>query len=120
MCPFGMIGVPASREENTLGALGAVTRPKQAPSLDIGHGETIKKRAHHIDLPKEGRRAHWTEPPPKRSRVFTRSARRLQTLVDFGDFGVSSASTVAGRYTRWGGPRLSVQGEPLVVLTRGP
>ena len=39
---------------------------------------------------------------------------------DFGDFGVSFASTVAGRYTRRGGPRLSVQGELLIVLTRGP
>ena len=39
---------------------------------------------------------------------------------DFGDFGVSFASTVVGRYTRWGGSRLSVQGEPLIVLTRGP
>ena len=39
---------------------------------------------------------------------------------DFGDFGVSFAATVAGRYTRRGGPRLSVQGEPLIVLTRGP
>ena len=39
---------------------------------------------------------------------------------DFGDFGVSDVATVAGRYTRRGGPRLSVQGEPLVVLTRGP
>ena len=39
---------------------------------------------------------------------------------DFGDFGVSFADAVAGRYTRWGGPRLSVQGEPLIiVLTRG-
>ena len=36
---------------------------------------------------------------------------------DFGDFGVSFAATVAWRYTRWGGPRLSVQGEPLIVLT---
>ena len=25
-------------------------------------------------------------------------------LGDFGDFGVSFVSTVAGRYTRWGGP----------------
>ena len=33
---------------------------------------------------------------------------------DFGDFGVSFASTVAGRYTRWGGPRLSVRGETLL------
>ena len=39
---------------------------------------------------------------------------------DFGDFGVSDVATVAWRYTRRGGPRLSVQGEPLVVLTRGP
>ena len=39
---------------------------------------------------------------------------------DFGDFGVSFEATVAWRYTRWGGPRLSVQGEPLIVLTRGP
>jgi len=37
---------------------------------------------------------------------------------DFGDFGVSFASTVAGRCTRRGGPRLSVRGEPLIVLTR--
>ena len=36
---------------------------------------------------------------------------------DFGDFGVSFVATVAGRYTRRGGPRLSVQGEPLVVLS---
>ena len=43
-----------------------------------------------------------------------------QCFGDFGDFGVSFAATVAGRYTRWGGPRLSVQGEPLIVLTRGP
>ena len=41
-------------------------------------------------------------------------------VFDFGDFGVSFAATVAGRYTRRGGPRLSVQGEPLIVLTRGP
>ena len=33
---------------------------------------------------------------------------------DFGDFGVSFVATVAGRYTRRGGPRLSVQGEPIV------
>ena len=39
---------------------------------------------------------------------------------DFGDFGVSFVATVAGRYTRRGGPRRSVQGEPLLVLTRGP
>ena len=39
---------------------------------------------------------------------------------DFGDFGVSFVATVAGRYTRRGGPRLSVQGEPLIVLTREP
>ena len=38
----------------------------------------------------------------------------------FGDFGVSFVATVAGRYTRRGGPRLSVQGEPLIVLTREP
>ena len=43
-----------------------------------------------------------------------------RSIFDFGDFGVSDAATVAGRYTRRGGPRLSVQGEPLVVLTRGP
>ena len=35
---------------------------------------------------------------------------------DFGDLGVSFAATVAGRYTRRGGPRLSVQGEPLIVV----
>ena len=28
---------------------------------------------------------------------------------DFGDFGVSFVATGAGRHTRWGGPRLSVQ-----------
>ena len=38
------------------------------------------------------------------------------TFGDFGDFGVSDAATVAWRYTRRGGPRLSA----LVVLTRGP
>ena len=45
----------------------------------------------------------------------------LVTLA-FGDFGVSFASTVVGLYTRWGGPRpkVSVQGEHLIVLTRGP
>ena len=37
--------------------------------------------------------------------------------LNFGDFGVSFVATVAGRYTRRGGPRLSVQGEPLIVLT---
>ena len=46
--------------------------------------------------------------------------RRCVLFSDFGDFGVSFVATVAGRYTRWGGPRLSVQGEPLIVLTRGP
>ena len=40
--------------------------------------------------------------------------------LSFGDFGVSFAATVAGRYTRRGGPRLSVQGEPLIVPTREP
>ena len=40
--------------------------------------------------------------------------------VIFGDFGVSFVATVAGRYTRRGGPRRSVRGEPLIVLTRGP
>ena len=49
--------------------------------------------------------------------VASRSRGRCE---DFGDFGVSDAATVAWRYTRRGGPRLSVQGEPLVVLTRGP
>ena len=39
---------------------------------------------------------------------------------DFGDFGVSFVATVAGRYTRRGGPRLSVRGEPLIVVTLGP
>ena len=42
------------------------------------------------------------------------------TLTSFGDFGVSFAATVAGRYTRRGDSRLSVQGEPLIVLTREP
>ena len=45
---------------------------------------------------------------------------RLLCVLVFGDFGVSDVATVAWRYTRRGGPRLSVQGEPLVVLTRGP
>ena len=52
-----------------------------------------------------------------------RGALRMRCALhfgDFGDFGVSFAATVAGRYTRRGGPRLSVQGEPLIVLTRGP
>ena len=44
----------------------------------------------------------------------------VRVVLFFGDFGVSDAATVAWRYTRRGGPRLSVQGEPLVVLTRGP
>jgi len=44
----------------------------------------------------------------------------VTSVGDFGDFGVSFAATVAGRYTRWGDPRLSVQGEPLIVLTREP
>ena len=39
---------------------------------------------------------------------------------DFSDFVVSFAATVAGRYTRRGGPHLFVRGESLVVLTRGP
>jgi len=42
-------------------------------------------------------------------------------VFDFGDFGVSFAATVAGRYTRLiqrrVGPRLSVRGEPLIVPT---
>ena len=46
--------------------------------------------------------------------------RRQADRGDFGDFGVSFEATVAGRYTRRGGPRLSVQGRPLLVLTRGP
>ena len=37
----------------------------------------------------------------------------------FGDFGVSFTATVAGRYARRGGPRLSVRGRPLLVPTRG-
>ena len=55
-----------------------------------------------------------------------RGAREGERIVsglfpfDFGDIGVSFVSTVAGRYTRRGGPRRSVQGELLVVLTRGP
>ena len=38
----------------------------------------------------------------------------LSTCGDFGDYGVSFVAAVAGRYTRRGGPRLSVQGEPLI------
>ena len=34
----------------------------------------------------------------------------ISSSLHFGDFGVSIAATVAGRYTRWGGPRLSVRG----------
>ena len=45
---------------------------------------------------------------------------RARDFGNFGDFCVSFVATVAGRYTRWGGTRLSVQGEPLIVLTRGP
>ena len=44
----------------------------------------------------------------------------LRLPCDFGDFGVSFAACVAGRYTRRGGPRSSVRGDPLLVLTRGP
>ena len=45
----------------------------------------------------------------------------LESVFVSGDFAVSFAATVAGRYTRWGGPqRLSVRGEPLIVPTRGP
>ena len=51
---------------------------------------------------------------------FGELARFIDANGDFGDFGVSFVATVAGRYTRWGGPRLSVQGEPLIVLPRGP
>jgi len=37
MCPFGMTGVPARREY--FGRLEeAVSKPKQAPSLDLDHG----------------------------------------------------------------------------------
>ena len=43
---------------------------------------------------------------------------RLTNVFDFGDFDVSFAATVAGRYTRRGDSRLSVQCEPLIVLTR--
>ena len=50
----------------------------------------------------------------ERREVATRGAQ-----TDRCDFGVSFVSTVAGRYTRWGGPHLSDQGEPLIVLTRG-
>ena len=39
---------------------------------------------------------------------------------DPGDFGVSFTNTVAGLYTRRGGPPLSVRGRPLIVPTRGP
>ena len=43
----------------------------------------------------------------------------MEDFGDFGDFVVSFVTTVAGRYTSWSGPRLSVQGEPLIVLTQG-
>ena len=42
----------------------------------------------------------------------------LMTFGDFGDSGVSFVATVAGRYTRRGGARLSVQEEALLVPTR--
>ena len=29
----------------------------------------------------------------------------VEVQSDFGDFGVSFSSTVAGRYTMWGGPQ---------------
>jgi len=45
---------------------------------------------------------------------------RRPTAGDFRDFGVSFTATVAGRYTRRGGLRLSVRGGPLLVLKRGP
>ena len=45
---------------------------------------------------------------------------RTPHLVTFVDFGVSFAATVVGRCTRRGGPRRSVRGGPLIVLTRGP
>ena len=40
----------------------------------------------------------------------------IHTGGDFGDFGVSFVATVAGRYTRRGGPRLSVRLVTLVTL----
>ena len=44
--------------------------------------------------------------------------RQLQLAGTFGDFGVSFAGTVAGCYTRRGGPRLSVRGEPICADVR--
>ena len=61
----------------------------------------------------------WAGRTPSTRRKCDRRAVRISD-GDFGDFGVSFAATVAGRYTRRGGPHLSVQGEPLLVLTRGP
>ena len=58
MCPFGMMGVSARREYFE----EAVSRPKQAPLLDIDPGGNNKKGATLIYLPKEGRRALWSEP----------------------------------------------------------
>ena len=43
-----------------------------------------------------------------RAAVCSCSSASLATFGDFGDFGVSDVATVAGRYTRRGGPRLSV------------
>ena len=51
-------------------------------------------------------------------RSNTNARGQYSNAGDFGDFGVSFVATVAGRYTRRGGPRLSVQGEPLLVPTR--
>ena len=58
--------------------------------------------------------------PTCRVAVVAMSPSPHPAFDDFGDFGVLFASTVAGRYTRRGGPRRSVRDEPLIVLTRGP
>ena len=59
--PFRHDGVPARGVY--FGRLEAVSSPKQAPSLDIGHVGNDRKWAPRIDFPKEGRHAHWSELP---------------------------------------------------------
>ena len=48
--------------------------------------------------------------------VSTTAGVSWTSAVLFGDFGVSFTATVAGRYTKRGGPRLSVRGGPLMFF----
>jgi hypothetical protein len=61
MCPFGMIGVPAKREY--FGRFKGGYEAKAGSLAGYRSRGNNKKRAPRIDLPKEGRRAHWTEHP---------------------------------------------------------